>query len=192
MLAPCSTARCAKKQAETETPLDLLDDRVVRPRVRLGSARRIRVWELTGLQLVASAIGMPCRRKSATGGRCVSATVQCAPGNSVATVPDRAIAPIIGSLANSRWSAENPPNYATRSAGRKFRLLGVELDVAVKVNLGQPRRGLSILRKKIQGPWSLPPLLDSRRSEGRRNEEPGSRDEYVRAWQTAPDVRASR
>jgi hypothetical protein len=60
------------------------------------------VCELTGLQLVASAIGTPCLRRSATGGRWVSPIVQCAPGRSVATVPAAAIAWMVGSPANSR------------------------------------------------------------------------------------------
>ena len=60
------------------------------------------VCELTGLQLVASAILTPWRRKSATGGRCVSAIVQCAPGNKVATVSASAMARMVASPANSR------------------------------------------------------------------------------------------
>ncbi len=60
------------------------------------------VCELTGLQLGASAIFTPWRRKSATGGRWVSAIVQCAPGRRVATVSASAIARMAASPANSR------------------------------------------------------------------------------------------
>jgi hypothetical protein len=60
------------------------------------------VGELTGLELVASAIGTPSSRKSFTGGFCVSFREKCAPGSRVATVPASAMERSVASEAYSR------------------------------------------------------------------------------------------
>ena len=60
------------------------------------------VGELTGLELVASAIGTPSSRKSFTGGFCVSFREKWAPASSVATVPASAMARTVDSDAYSR------------------------------------------------------------------------------------------